>query len=177
MKRDKALGHDPLAWIKATKEAESKQAGETSKPEEREGHGLEAAHPLIKKSVDVEGREVEETKGRPSTEKPQTVQKTVEARQERIHVTPEHGYTTTKEGFVESRVKTPYKTTGTIGSTIARQQKETSIIFIIAYAVLLLILTFFVYFNLSERLDNMGLRISNIEKALNVRFKEKPILR
>lgn len=155
MKKDKALGHDPLAWIKATREAESRQAGEVSKPEEKEETSM----------LEVTHAEVEEIKESPLTEEPQPIQKT-EVKQERIHVTHGSGYTTTKEGLVEGRVETPYSTVRTNGSTI---------IFIIAYAVLLLVLTLFVYFNLSKRIDGMSSRISNIENTLNIWFKEKGI--
>jgi hypothetical protein len=86
----------------------------------------------------------------------------------------------TKEGVVEGRVKTPYGTTRMIDSTIPlkKERSQSSIFFIIAYAFILLILVFFVYFNLSKRMDNISLRISNIEQALNIGFKEKaPMLR
>jgi hypothetical protein len=94
---------------------------------------------------------------------------------------------TTKEGFVEGGVKAPYGTTRTIDLTTpvsaglaAPHQKErqgTSIIFIIVYAVLLLVLTLFVYFNLSKRMDVMSSRISNIEKVLSMVLKEKGVMR
>jgi hypothetical protein len=180
MKRDKALGNDPLAWIKATKEAEAKQAGEVPKSEEQEASSSEATHPKIKKPKDVGVVGAEDTKGRPLIEKPQPVQKTIEVKQGRIHTIPEQGYMGTKEGVVEGRVKTPYGTTRMIDSTIPlkKERSQSSIFFIIAYAFILLILVFFVYFNLSKRMDNISLRISNIEQALNIGFKEKaPMLR
>lgn len=133
MKRDKTLGYDPLSWIKVTKEAESRQAGEAAKSEEKKTFESEAIHP-----------EVEKIK-----ESPVTTQ-------------PPRGYATTREDLFGSRGKTLSSTTRTNGS---------SIVFIVAYAALLLGLTFFVYFSLSKRIDNVSLRISNIEKTLT--FSEK----
>ncbi|MGR3310692.1 MAG: hypothetical protein ACUZ77_07940 [Candidatus Brocadiales bacterium] len=210
MKRNKALGHDPLAWIKATKEAESKartegaesktrtkgtefkKTDEVPKTEEQEAPELETTPPEIKKpevveEAVIEETVIEETEKSPSIETPQPVQKTIRARQERIHITPEQGYMTTKEGFVEGGVKAPYGTTRTIDLTTPvsaglatphqKERQGTSIIFIIVYAVLLLVLTLFVYFNLSKRMDVMSSRISNIEKVLSMVLKEKGVMR
>ncbi len=142
MKKDKALGRDPLGWIKATREAESRQAGEISKPEEKEASGLEVTHAEVKKPVDMEdtvGGQEPEVGGQESG------------------VTYERRVTSHKPPPVTS-----YERRVTNGSTI---------IFIIAYAVLLLVLTFFVYFNLSKRIDDMSSRISNMEKSLTQSFK------
>lgn len=134
MKKDKTLGYDPLSWIKVTKEAESRQAGEAAKSEEKKTFESEATH-----------IEVEKIKESPV-----------------VTTQPPRGYATTREDLFGSRGKTPSSTARTNGS---------SIVFIIAYAALLLGLTFFVYFSLSKRIDNMSLRISNIEKTLT--FSEK----
>ncbi|HHT9125317.1 MAG TPA: hypothetical protein ACFYD6_05790 [Candidatus Brocadiia bacterium] len=159
MKKDKVLGHDPLSWIKATREAESKQVGEISKPEEQETSGLEATHQEVKKPVDVEDTKIEEIKKSPPVEQSRGVRGLESGVWSR-----ESGPRTQDSGL---KTLMPYSTTRTNGSPI---------IFIIAYAVLLLILTFFVYFNLSKRIDDIGSRISNMERALNLMFKETDII-
>ena len=160
MKKDKALGRDPLGWIKATREAESRQAGEISKPEEQE---TPVTHIVNPPSRPKDGGFP--TFGQTEIEKPIDVEDTVRSQEPEVggqesRVTYERRVTSHKPSPVTS-----YERRVTNGSTI---------IFVVAYAVLLLVLTFFVYFNLSKRIDDMSSRISKIEKALTVLGKGSP---
>ena len=150
MKKDKALGRDPLGWIKATREAESRQAGEVSKPEEQETSVTHAVNPP--------------SFGQTEIKKPVDVEDAVRSQEQEVE-TQESGVT--YERRAPSHKPSPVTSyERQVTSDERRVTNGSTIIFIIAYAVLLLVLTFFVYFNLSKRIDDMSSRISNMEKSL-----------
>ncbi len=195
MGKDSVLGHDPLSWMKMTKDIkksapseEANTSGQNAGKGEQQAGGQATPKQQVLLPVTDAGKvqspvapppsPVNNTANNPATPKPRVVIGKLYEKPSAEKIKPaQHSVSEVQE--TRRIVETPITAVRTIPS-VKRTDAETnyipaspaaatsfSLYIVVAYTALLLVLGYFVYNDLSKRTSRIEARILAIEKALH----------
>lgn len=155
MQKKNALGMDPLSWLKANKK-EEKHVDNLSEPENDNESNIESE---IQEEIVYEPDSVTEVH---RDDKLNLKNETLEDRTyEPSDVTEAYRRSILGEKAYGFNVKKPHETT---------QKDSPATAFVIVYTILLLILGFIVYRDLTKQIDTLNTKLASIEKQVDSGF-------
>ncbi len=155
MRKKNALGMDPLSWLKGKKKQES-QIKNPSEPNNYNESNIESE---IQEEIVYEPDSViEEHRDDELNLKNETLE---DRTYEPSDVTEAYRQSILKEKAYGYHVKKPHQTT---------QKDSPATAFVIVYTILLLILGFIVYRDLTKQIDTLNTKLASIEKQVDTGF-------
>lgn len=145
MSKKKALGDDPLSWIKDITNAEKPENNVNDKEEDANV----PIEPKIDNAVNTEQQE----------QKVQEVQEVQKEQEKGVYQSSDVTERYRKMVLKENAASQP------------AQKESPATIFVIVYTVLLVILGFLVYRDMSKRINNLETKLTNIEKKVESSYE------
>ena len=163
MSKKEALGDDPLSWIRGTNNAE--------KPEKEANDDTNDKEEETKLPIESKVDNVTETEAKEQeiliVQEVQEVQEVPEEPEE-----PEAQEVQEKKFFEASDVTEKYRKIIQEENASKTAPKEgPATIFVVVYTVLLIILGFLVYRDMSKKINNLETKLTNIEKKIESSYE------
>ncbi len=136
MEKKKALGGDPLSWLKEKKREEQEEINTVDQEQ------------LLQKAITPQDREEEVEQSGYEADPAQTSEVQGTAKKRRTIVIGDH------EPVYGTKIHTP------------KPKENPATIFVVVYTVLLLILGFLVFRDMTKKINNLEAKITHLEKQL-----------